>query len=171
MLAPERRETITKQEKRTDSEVLDEEKNVELADDLLEGVSGGARHRHKPKIPRKPSKNAATDPDNDDSGGATGSWQEVAVPRRKSHDTDDEGECGHGPHSLTLGATMPLGFAPMPLSALPCGWPWQPSSLNARSVTRHGWGMRLGVALSVSKNGHATREQEAEDTFAQVDDV
>ena len=41
---------------------------------MLEGMSGGARHRHKPKNPRKPGKYAATDPENDGSGGATGSW-------------------------------------------------------------------------------------------------
>jgi hypothetical protein len=35
---------------------------------------GGARNRHRPKNPRKPGKYAATDPDNDGSGGATGSW-------------------------------------------------------------------------------------------------
>lgn len=63
-----------KQEKRTDLEVLDEEKNVELTDDMLEGMSGGARHRHTPRIPRRSGKNTAIDPDNDGSGGATGSW-------------------------------------------------------------------------------------------------
>ena len=62
------------QEKRTDLEMLDEEKNVELTDDMLEGMSGGARNRHRPKNPRKPGKYAATDPENDGSGGATGSW-------------------------------------------------------------------------------------------------
>ena len=62
------------QEKRTDLEMLDEEKNVELTDDMLEGMSGGARNRHRPKNPRKPGKYAAADPDNDGSGGATGSW-------------------------------------------------------------------------------------------------
>ena len=62
------------QEKRTDLEMLDEEKNVELSDDMLEGMSGGVRNRHRPKNPRKPIKNTATDPDNDGSGGATGSW-------------------------------------------------------------------------------------------------
>ena len=60
------------QEKRTDLEMLDEEKNVELTDNMLEGMSGG--RRRSPKIPRKPIKNTATDPDNDGSGGATGSW-------------------------------------------------------------------------------------------------
>ena len=35
---------------------------------------GGARNRHRPKNPRKPGKKGATDPDNDGSGGATGSW-------------------------------------------------------------------------------------------------
>ena len=62
------------QEKRTDLEMLDEEKNVELTDDMLEGMSGGARNRHRPKNPRKPGKYAVTDPDNDGSDGATGSW-------------------------------------------------------------------------------------------------
>ena len=61
-----------KKENRTELEMANEEKGLEVSDELLEGVSGGGMHHHKTRHEPKPDW-SEIDPE-DGSAGVTYTW-------------------------------------------------------------------------------------------------